>query len=694
MDSSASFRHAFGLHQQGRLQEAFAAYEQLLARHPMHAGALHFSGVVLHQAGQSEAAARRIEQSLRVDPSVPDPWCNLALVYQELNRIDAALNALQEALRRDPNLAEAWNNLAGIYLDLEQHVDAEQASRRATALAPRHGKNWFNLALSLQAQNRLAEALESATKAAHLAPGAIDSLGLKAQLEHALGRTDAALATLDAAIKHHPSAAALHFQRARIEEESGNLPAAACAYEQVLHLAPEHGPALSELLFLRKQLADWHDLGALQARFRAGVAAGLLYLTPFTQLSDPSSRAEQRRCAEQWSRAFAGTARSGTLRRLSRGRLRIGYVSADFYQHATALLMVGMIEQHDRERFEVMGYSTGRDDGSALRARLVAAFDRFVDARRWPAQRLAAQIEADGVDILVDLKGHTAGAPTAVFGLRPAPIQVSYLGYPGTMGADYVDYLIGDAVVTPFEHGEDYSEALVQLPWSYQVNDRQRPIANPPSRAELGLPTDEVVFCCFNSTYKLNPAVFDAWARMLAAVQGSVLWLLARGRDDPAIGNLRREAAARDIDAARLVFAGFRSNPEYLALYRCADLFLDTWPYNAHTTASDALWAGCPVLTWLGETFAGRAAASLLNAVGLPELVAPDVEHYVEQAIALAKDPEERKRLRAHLAGPGRSSHLFDTMAATRAIERAYLGMAEQYRAGRRMPFRVAPSGS
>jgi predicted O-linked N-acetylglucosamine transferase (SPINDLY family) len=517
----------------------------------------------------------------------------------------------------------------------------------------------------------------------------IDAIDLARQ-EHALGNLDSARATIDSAIASAPDVAALHFQRARIEEAAGELAAAARAYEQVLRIDPTHGPALSELIFARKQLADWSDLGALQKCFRDGVGARQPYLTPFTQLSDASTRAEQRRCAETWSRSFGGALGSKTRHMLAQSRLRIGYLSSDFYQHATVLLAAGLFEQHDRRRFEVIAYSTGRDDGSALRARLVAAFDRFVDARGWAAAKLAAQIEADGIDILVDLKGHTAGAPTAVLGLRPAPIQVSYLGYPATMGADYIDYLIGDAIVTPFEHAADYSETLVQLPGSYQINDRQRPIAAAPARSELGLPLEGVVFNCFNASFKLNPQVFAAWSQILAAVPGSVLWLLARRDDDPVIANLRREAALRGVDPARLVFTRFRPNAEYLALYRQADLFLDTWPYNAHTTASDALWAGCPVLTRLGETFAGRVAASLLTAVGLPELIAADTQSYVEQAIALAGDPRRRAMLRGYLDGPGRTSSLFDTAATTLAIEQAYLRMAEQYRQGARFAFRLA----
>ena len=264
--------------------------------------------------------------------------------------------------------------------------------------------------------------------------------------------------------------------------------------------------------------------------------------------------------------------------------------------------------------------------------------------------------------------------------LRPAPIQVHYLGYPGTLGGNLADYLIGDAIVTPPEHAGDYAETLALLPGSYQVNDRARPIAETPLRADLGLPRNAVVLCCFNNGYKFNPEVFDAWMKILADVPDAVLWLLARRGEERWVSNLRREMVRRGLDARRLIFASARPNAEYLALYAAADIFIDTWPYNAHTTASDALWAGCPLVTLRGETFASRVAASLLTAVGLPELICEDVKRYVAKVIALARDADARHRLREYLQGPGRESALFDTQKTTRAIEAAYLAMAQQYR--------------
>ena len=690
MDLAATLDEALRLHRQGRLRDAFERYKAILAAHPEHAPAFHYAGVVLLQSGDASSAVDLIRKAIAIDPGPAEPWANLAQALAAIGRPEAAVNALREAAARAPQQAEIWSNLAVAELELRRYGEAEGAARKAVAVDARHAPAWFNLALVLEPQGRILEALDAASRAAALEPDEIARAGLVAQLQEDLGRFAAARKTLDAALARRPTAAALHSQQARVLERMGDLPAAARALETVLRLQADDGPALSQLIFLRKQQGDWHDLPALQNRFRSGVAAGWPWLTPFSLLSDPATRAQQRLAAERWSARFpASPAAEGAPAAISEGRLRIGYLSSDYYEHPTAVLTAGLFEHHDRSRFEIVGYSTGPNDGSPLRARVAAAFDRFVDAAAWSPDELAARIRADAIDILVDLKGHTAGAPTAALALRPAPIQAHYLGYPGTLGAGYVDYLIGDPVVTPLDHAPDYRETLVQLPWSYQVNDRGRTAAAAPSRAALGLAADAVVLCCFNNTWKLNAEVFDAWARILLARPAALLWLLARSDSDPAIDHLRREMAARRVDPARLVFATHRPRADYLALYEHADLFLDTWPYNAHTTASDALWMGCPVVTWCGETFAGRVGASLLTAVGLPELIAAGVDGYVDLAVELAGDAAARSGYREHLAGPGRASPLFDVARTTKALEVAYARMAMDYRHGVRRPIRV-----
>lgn len=703
MSIADEFERAFRLHQQGKLREAWLRYEAVLAAEPRHAGALHYSGVVLYQSGKLPEAAERIRASLAVDPASPDAWSNLALVLDAAGRADAAVNALIEAARLAPRSAAIHANLAAARLAIGDAPAAEASARAVLALDPRSAAGWHNLALALKAQHRALEALEASARAVDIAPDEPAYSGVKAQLEVAAGLTAQARATLDAVLARRPESADLRFELASLLEREGDFAAAMRAWEDVLRLEPRQGAALSQLVFLRQRVADWHDLASLRQRFRDGVASDMPLLSPFVLLSQPSTRAEQRRCAGQWVASLVGNpadragappgdrAAAPVLTRFDFGgpRLRLGYLSADFHTHATAFLAAGLFEHHDRNQFDVIAYSTGPNDRGAMRARLVRGFDRFVDCAGFAPDRLAATIRGDAIDILVDLKGHTEDAAPAVLALRAAPIQVHYLGYPGTLGGGLVDYLVGDAIVTPPEHAADYGETLVLLPGSYQVNDRERSIAPTPARSELGLPDDAIVFCCFNNSYKFNPEVFDAWMEILCETAGSVLWLLARTTDELLMANLRREAEARGVGGDRLHFATPRPNAEYLGLYRAADVFLDTWPYNAHTTASDALWAGCPVVTLTGETFAGRVAASLVEAVGLPALAAADVRGYVAKAIALAGNRAERARLRDHLDGPGRRSPLFDTAATTRALEAAYREMAAQHRRGRRELIRI-----
>lgn len=360
--------------------------------------------------------------------------------------------------------------------------------------------------------------------------------------------------------------------------------------------------------------------------------------------------------------------------------IRVGYVSSDLHNHATALLMVEALEQRDRERFAVTLYSHGNDDASAMRGRLRGACERFVDMRAMSMKQMADAIHADGIDILVDLKGHTFGNRLGVFAHRPAPIQVAWLGFPGTCGADYMDYIVGDRWVTPLEHAPHYSEHIAQMPHSYQPNDSRRPRPEPSTRARCGLPEDALVLGCFNQSFKVGPETFESWMRILHAVPNSLLWLL---RDNAqASANLQREAARRGIDPARLVFAPRVAPSAHLARLPLADLMLDNWPCNAHTTASDALWMGVPILTLMGEIFASRVAGGLLHSVGLGELVCSSVAQYEQTAIALLTDPQRLRRLRAHLDAGRTAFPLFDGRRFAADLERLYLRMVERARRG------------
>ena len=422
-------------------------------------------------------------------------------------------------------------------------------------------------------------------------------------------------------------------------------------------------------------------------------------VSPFQLLSLPGvSAAQQHDCAGQWMQArllastqaradvaLAFAALDATAApREARRPIRLGYLSGDFHMHATALLLAETLEAHDSERFELHAYSHGADDGSAMRRRLQATFAGFHDISGCDDAQAARAIHADGIDILIDLKGYTVGTRSMVLAYRPAPVQVSYLGYPGTLGAGLCDYLVSDRFVTPASERNDYSEALACLPHSYQPHGHAAALPPAPSRAEAGLPEAGLVLCSFNQAYKFTPEVFGVWCDVLAQVPGSVLWLL---KDERAEGNLRLEAMARGIAPHRLVFAPDLPQAEHLARLQCADLVLDTAPYNAHTTASDALWVGVPLVTCAGSTFASRVAGSLLHAVGLPELVTHSLENYAALALALASDAPRLASLRAKLAGLRAGAALFNVAGYTRDLEALYDAMWQRHAAG------LAPQG-
>jgi predicted O-linked N-acetylglucosamine transferase (SPINDLY family) len=432
---------------------------------------------------------------------------------------------------------------------------------------------------------------------------------------------------------------------------------------------------------------DWSRFRELCEAQRRGIfERSALPMSPFSLLSIPSTGTEQLQCAREYSRHVSAAVALERQRlnfrfdRASPARLSIGYLSADFHEHATAYLTAELFELHDRGAFRVVGYSYGVDDASPMRARLQRAFDRFVDLQALPHADAAAAIHADGIDILVDLKGYTTNSRSEIMALRPAPIQVGYLGYPGTMGADFIDYLVGDRFVTPAEHAEGYSEKLVLMPGSYQANDRKRATADAPPRRELGLPEEAFVFCCFNQAYKILPDVFSSWMRLLQTVPQSVLWLL--DWNAWATQNLQREARNRGIDAGRLIFAPKLQLDEHLRRMGAADLFIDTSPYNAHTMASDALWAGLPIVTCAGNTFASRVAGSLLTAIGMPELITASPVEYEALALRLARSPRELQLLRDKLRGRRSSAMLFDTPRFARSLEKAYESMWLNYRQG------------
>jgi predicted O-linked N-acetylglucosamine transferase (SPINDLY family) len=571
-----------------------------------------------------------------------------------------AVELLRRAVGCDPHLAAAWNDLGRVLAQQGMLAEGAASCRRAIAEAPDFAEAHNNLGNLLQMAGAVEEAVACYGTAVGLRPDYAEAFRNLGSALRRLGRVDEAATALGAA-------------RA---------------------IDPGFATATAQLAYQLKELSDWSQLDELTAELIASVEAGSGAVNPFVFLSLDTTPAEQLLCARRWASDQLGAA--GQRAAASRGeeRITVGYLSADFQEHATAHLIAELFELHDRGRFRVIGYSYGRDDGSAARRQLRGSFDEFEDLLDCSHTESAARIRAGRVDILVDLKGYTTDARPEILVLRPAPVQVSYLGYPGTMGSDAWDYVLVDPVVVPAEEQPYFTERLVHLPDCYQVNDRRRPIATHVlARVECGLRKAGLVFCCFSSAYKITAPMFDIWMRLLAGVPGSVLWLLEA--NGTAMANLRREAESRLAGgAARLVFAPSLPNPEHLARLAIADLFLDTLPYNAHTLASDALWCGCPVITCAGGTFAGRVAASLLQAIGLPDLVTQTLTDYETLALQLALDPDRLRAIRVELAANRLTTALFDSRRFARHLESAFETMWRMHLAGLPpRPFAVARIG-
>jgi predicted O-linked N-acetylglucosamine transferase (SPINDLY family) len=455
----------------------------------------------------------------------------------------------------------------------------------------------------------------------------------------------------------------------------GLFDAAIWDLERLLTIDPDFPDARGELLLLRLYGADWRDYDRQVAAIDAGIHAGQRVARPFVYQAVSQSPRDLQACSRIFAEARYAAIDAPIARNQAgeSGKIRIGYVSADFRDQATALLMAGLYELHDKRRFEIVAFDNGGSDGSAVRARLEAAFDKIVPIAGLPDDAAAARVREEKIDILVNLNGYFGAPRMGVFARRPAPVQVNYLGFPATLGAPYIDYIIADRIVIPEDERQYYTEQVVWLPDSYQVNDSKRAIAADSHRAAHGLPEDAFVFCNFNQSYKLAPATFTLWMSILKQTDGSVLWLLdsiAAFRE-----NLAREAERQGVARERLVFAPAAPVAEHLARLKLADLFLDSLPYNAHTTASDALWAGLPLLTRRGSAFPGRVAASLLSAARLPELITQTPAEYEQLAIALAGDKARLRALRDRLAQNRTACPLFDTARFARHIESAFTAM-------------------
>ena len=678
---NALYSLAVAHHEEGKLDDAITHYTELLRVKPDYAEALNNLGVVLQERGRLDDAVARYTEALRIKPDHAQALNNLGAALKEQGKIDEAIGRFSACLRIKPDYAEALHNLGSALQAQDKLDDAIARYTEALRIRPSYAEALNNLGVALKEQGKIAEAIGRFTACLRLKPDyvpALYNLGLALREQ---GKVAEAIALYNRALRLQPDYPDALLSLGTALKEQGKLDEAIASYTQALRVKPDYPDALIQAINLRRQICDWREFQSDETRL-----AGLVNqsIPPFFVVESATTLENQLACARNWIARRTGSIRSLPEHRPPSQpgqRIRIGYLSGDFREHAVAYATVELFECHDRSRFEIFGYSFGPDDGSEIRGRLAAGFDRFIDVGNLRHSEAAVRIHRDEIDILVDLTGFTAGARTEILAYRPAPIQVNYIGYPGTMGAAFIDYILADPVVAPFEHQPFYRERIVHLPDCYLPYDTKRVIADTtPSRQDCGLPEQGFVFCCFNNAFKIRPDIFAIWMRLLKAVPDSVMWLPDANAWVKV--NLRREAEDRGIAATRLVFAPRVSLAEHLSRHRQADLFLDTLPYNAHSTASDALWTGLPVVTCMGPAFAGRVAASLLQAAELPELITTTLADYEALALKLSTDRVQLAAVKEKLASNRRRGALFDTALLTRRIEAAYTRMWETRRDG------------
>jgi predicted O-linked N-acetylglucosamine transferase (SPINDLY family) len=703
--------------QSNDLQRAVQYFEAAIAVEPRNSGAHCNLGLTLKLLGQPGPALECFDRAVALDIRNAIAYYSRAETYNDFGRTGEALADYDKALALNPGFLDAAYRRAVVLQQSGRPRDAIASYDQASRIKPDHFQAHANKALALLALGQPVEALASCERAIALKPNEAPAHALRGDILRALDRSEAALgsydralsidpeyaeahcnrgaalgrldrindalASVDRAIAINPDYAEAHFHRGYLLRILDRFDGAAAAYRTVAALAPAFEFLPGNRLEANLHVCNWSEYDTLVRQVAAGVESDAHVSHPLIFMALTDSARLQHKVARTWARfACPANGALGPIAPRARPpRLTVGYFSADLHEHPIGRLLADLIEIHDRSRFEVNAFSLGPKMESEFQQRLVRAFDRFVEVREKSNLEIAALARSLNVDIAVDLGGYSLGARPTIFALRPAPVQVSYLGYLGTMGTSYIDYILADRTTVTPDSERHFSEKIIYMPDSHQVNDRSRRIADKVfTREELGLPSTGFVFCCFNTSYKISPATFAGWMRILKAAPGSVLLLYAGHVATE--NNLRTYAERQGVDPQRLVFGARFPPAEYLARYRTADLFLDTRPYNAGTTASDALWAGLPVLTLTGESFASRIAASLLTALGVPELITSTQEQYEQLAIELSLDPQRLAQIKAKVQHNRLSSPLFDTPRFTRNLEAAFTAIHDRYQAG------------
>ena len=680
------------LYNQGRYEELIRETEKIIEFFPNDFDVWNMTGLAYLGKANSSSAEEAFKRATRISPENPIGYNNLGIAFKEQGQPAKAIACFQKAISLKPDYAEAFNNMGIAQKFNAENDKALHSFQKAIFINPEYPEALLNIGATLEAQNKPDEAMECYQKALALNPEYAKASYNIGNIFHRQGNLEDAFIFYKQSVSKDPSFTDAYNNIGNVLVEWGRLDEAIMCYKKALSLSPSNANVASNYIYQLKQICDWSSLDEYIFNVESvGVKEGFA-ISPFTMLSLEDAPERHKLRSINFTKEKIGCKKitDEKYSHQRKKRLHIGYFSADFHNHATMYLMNQVFNAHDRSRFKVIAYSYGPEKDDEMRRNLLGNVDAFHDVSALSDRQLVEFIQTEKLDIAIDLKGFTKDKRLSPFSFGLAPIQISYLGYPGTLGAKFIDYIIADRVVVPDDKRQYYSENIIYLPNSYQPTDDTRVISDISiTRAEVGLPESGFVFCCFNNNYKITAREFDIWMRLLGRIEGSVLWLVRSNKWSEK--NLRREAEARGVSAARLVFADKVSQAEHLARQRLADLFLDTFNYNAHTTASDALWAGLPVVTKMGEGFAARVGGSLLTAVGLPELITRNEREYEALIRELAAHPRELRRVTKKLEENITSQPLFDSVKYTRNLEAGFEMAFDRYIHGKRPSDIIVP---
>ena len=679
------------LYNSGNLEAVVEQASLLTEQYPEAFVVWNILGAANKGLGDLDKASQAFKKVIKLNPSLAEPHNNMSVVLKNQGKLKEATEACGEALKFKPNYVDAHYNMGNILYELGRLNEAIEAYKKALALKPDYAKAHNNIGIAYNSLGKPKEAIKAYTKALSLQPDYADAYNNMGIVLHVQGKLDEAITSFENALKIKPDYVYAHYSMGVIFQNQGNCNAAITNYTKALSLEPSNAKLRSLKLYQQAKICDWKAVEEDRSLLpELGVFEKAI--EPFSVLAFEDAPERHRLRSEKYAREHFPVKSTKQFERPSRmpKRLRIGYFSADFHNFPGMHLMVRMLERHDRSKFEIYAFSYGQEINDKMRSRLVSAVDYFIDIQSMSTDAVHKCVEEKKIDIAIHRNGYTKNSRTGLFSSRLAPVQINYLGYPGTLGADFIDYIVADPIVIPEDKRQHYSEQIMYLPHTYQPNDNTRTVSQKvQTREDMGLPSDGFVFCCFNNNYKISPKEFDIWMRLMGKVEGSVLWLLKSNKWTE--HNLKREAEARGLSADRVIFAERVENSEHLARHRLADLFLDTFNYNAHTTASDALWAGLPVVTKLGKGFAARVAGSLLSAVGLPELITHDEEAYEALILKLATQPKKLDTIKKKLEVNRLSQPLFNTEQYTKHLENGYQQAYQRYFEGKEPDTIIVP---